>query len=82
MYEVNKRQPALETVAALADFFGVSADYLLGRELAKNAPDPEVAKLLHDNGIEKIKLIRDLSIDELKMLIEIVETIRNKKTGG
>jgi len=40
-----------------------------------------MAKLLKDNGIEKISLIRDISVDELKMLIEIGKTIRSKKTG-
>ena len=30
-YERDERDPSAPTVAALADFFGVSADYLLGR---------------------------------------------------
>jgi len=78
MYEVNKRQPDLETIAIFADFFGVSTDYLLGRH-SQDKPTPEIAKLQHENGIEKIELVKDLSIDELKMLIEIGKTIRNKK---
>ena len=31
MYERDKRQPDMDTLNRLADFFGVSADYLLGR---------------------------------------------------
>ncbi|MBR8660726.1 helix-turn-helix domain-containing protein [Brevibacillus sp. NL20B1] len=31
MYEQNKREPDNETLQKLADFFGVSVDYLLGR---------------------------------------------------
>ncbi len=30
-YESNMRQPSLETLSRIADVFGVSTDYLLGR---------------------------------------------------
>lgn len=30
-YERGEREPTASTIAALADFFAVSADYLLGR---------------------------------------------------
>ena len=36
MYERGEREPGLETVAALADFFGADADYLLGKSPYKN----------------------------------------------
>ena len=39
MWETNKRQPDNETLGLLADFFGVSVDYLLGREETKNPPN-------------------------------------------
>lgn len=32
MYETNKSEPDFKTISKLADFFGVSVDYLLGRE--------------------------------------------------
>lgn len=31
-YERGERRPTLETVVVLADFFGVTVDWLLGRE--------------------------------------------------
>lgn len=31
-YELGKRRPDYDTICKLADFFGVSVDYLLGRE--------------------------------------------------
>ena len=34
MYERNKRKPNMEMLEKLADFFGVSIDYLLGREIS------------------------------------------------
>jgi transcriptional regulator with XRE-family HTH domain len=38
MWETNKREPDNETLSRLADFFGVSVDYLLGRENEKTPP--------------------------------------------
>lgn len=34
MYETNKRKPNMEMLEKLADFFGVSIDYLLDREIS------------------------------------------------
>ena len=39
MWETNKRQPDNDTLSKLADFFGVSVDYLLGRDEIKNPPN-------------------------------------------
>ncbi len=35
-YEYGRREPDLETVSKLADFYGVTTDYLLGREPLPN----------------------------------------------
>ena len=35
-YETNKRQPDQATLIKIADFFGVSVDYLLGREVSED----------------------------------------------
>ena len=39
LYETGKRQPDNDTMLRLADFFGVSIDYLLGRNGIKNPPN-------------------------------------------
>lgn len=36
MYETGNREPNNELLSKLADFFGVSTDYLLGREIPNN----------------------------------------------
>lgn len=38
MWETNKRQPDNDTLGAIADFFDVTIDYLLGREETKKDP--------------------------------------------
>ena len=35
MYERGKREPDLETLAAIADYFNVSTDFLIGRTKKK-----------------------------------------------
>jgi len=64
MYERGEREPGFETLEAIADFFNVNMDYLLGRETMKDAisnysPEqfsdsakPTLAKLLKDLGRE------------------------------
>ena len=34
-YELGKREPNHETTVKIADYFGVSVDYLLGRDVQK-----------------------------------------------
>lgn len=41
MYETNKREPNNEITIKLADFFGVSTDYLLGKSDIRK-PDAEI----------------------------------------
>ena len=36
-YECGRREPDYNTLVSLADFFGVTVDFLLGRTLTKNA---------------------------------------------
>lgn len=40
-YETNQSDPKLKTLIALADYFGVSIDYLVGRT---DAPDFHISK--------------------------------------
>jgi transcriptional regulator with XRE-family HTH domain len=86
-YENNKREPDNETLWLLADFFKVTIDDLLGRKLLKDQiisaghPDPEISKLLKDSGIAKLKLAKDVTLEELKTGIELVKTLRKQKTG-
>lgn len=42
MYETNKSEPDFKTISKLADFFGVSVDYLLGR--AEKSPAAQEAQ--------------------------------------
>lgn len=73
-YETGKRFPDYETLLKIADFFGVTTDFLLGRSNQKDKPVPpeedELAKLLEDPETREFyELIKDFSDDELDDLL-------------
>jgi Predicted transcriptional regulators len=59
MYETNKRSPDMATISHLADFFGVTVDYLLGRSAdphatktnAENKKPKELLKFLEESEV-------------------------------
>lgn len=86
MYETGKREPDFETLEAIADFFNVDIDYLMGRTdkttmlpeshyIDKDARD--LAEFLHKNPKYKILLdsfrkVKPEDIDFVKQLIDRV----------
>jgi len=59
-YENGTRMPSLDVLQGMIDVFGVSADYLLGRELNVVCEDDDtVTMYLSTSDIEIIKEIRN-----------------------
>lgn len=62
-YEIEKYQAPLETYIKLADYFGVTLDYLLGRvdedkTVQCPAPYPEVTtKYSHMDDVDRVKVL-------------------------
>lgn len=56
-YETGDSQPKIETIIFLADFYGVSTDYLLGRVKYSLKANKELKNLLTkiQNDIDEIK---------------------------
>lgn len=61
-YELGQTQPDYETLQRLADFYGVSVDYLFGRENKKNLPEL-TAKDERDIAKRMEKIKKDLAAD-------------------
>ena len=56
MYERGEREPGLETVKALANFFEVTTDYLLGKSKEKTEGEttmPKKSQALTDEQVER-----------------------------
>ncbi|ARB00479.1 helix-turn-helix domain-containing protein [Limosilactobacillus fermentum] len=68
MYETNKRKPNMEMLEKLADFFGVSVDFLLGRP---EKDDLKTADLADDDTIFTFegKPIPEQDLEYMKRLL-------------
>lgn len=87
-YELNRRDPDTATLGHLADFFEVTTDELLGRKpihsgwITSDYPDPAVAKLLKDNDIKKLEIVRDVTLEELEKALKIIKVMQEEDTKG
>ena len=86
-YERNDRKPDYDTLVKLADFYGVTTDYLLGRPDAKEPPDP-IASLPTVDEMEKDLFREWLGLDEasrkafLDVLRKIVADDQKRQAEG
>ncbi len=53
-WEAGRREPTFDTLVKIADFFGCSADYLLGRTDIPNAYIQETPAELADVGVTEV----------------------------
>lgn len=88
MYEIGRRQPDLNTMEVIANFFNVDMNYLYGKS---NEPegyyyDEETARLaqeIYDNkdlGI-LMSASRKMSPEELKKLAALVQALVRRENG-
>lgn len=76
MYECGKREPSIATLEAIADFFNVDMDYLLGKSDCRNRYQESLlfpAGLPanpHDDFLQAVgSLARDMTEDEKRQLL-------------
>ena len=74
-YEFGEREPKVGVIAKLADFYGVTTDYLLGRE----TPNP--LDMLNLNNLEKLILQTYISVSP-KTRKELEEVIMKIADGA
>ncbi|MBO5969523.1 MAG: helix-turn-helix transcriptional regulator [Clostridia bacterium] len=72
MYELGSREPDFETLEAIADFFNVDMNYLVGGE---NVDTDESLIILNRNA-------RNLSPEDRKKLLDVAKTIFGDTWGG
>lgn len=79
MWETDKRQPDFNMLQKLADYFGVTTDYLLGRETPSEKSEIAVPDKYKDimfafeNGAE------NLTQEDIDDVIKFIEFLKNKK---
>lgn len=68
-YEIGRREPGMETLGKLADFYNVSVDYLLGRTDDYTPPLTPGQSLLFQASV-------NASEEEIEQAIKILEALR------
>lgn len=95
LYESNKREPDAETLSKIADFFGVSIDYLIGRtdtptpadKIADSlSDDPELLEFWDElREREDLKLLfkqtKEMSPEDVKKIIRIIKAIEDEEAA-
>ena len=69
-WETGKHNPDIDTVIFLAEYFGVTTDYLLGVESKTN---PNTDKNLAIDDIAEIEHLEDESKEDLKKYLELLK---------
>lgn len=73
MWEINKRALKDDTIKMLSEFFGVSADYLLGIEKKSVTDEPKTKPETIAAHIDD-----DVSEDEMEDIINYIDFIKQK----
>ena len=77
-YENGQRVPRAQIAARLADYYGVSVDYLLGRE---DTHAPVQAQEKAPSTIDE-QIMRELEGADVELVREVLNFIRFRKQGG
>lgn len=82
-YENGRREAGYDTISKLADFYGVTTDYLLGREPQPDDPIKMLSRKLNLNLYEKAIVTAYLAMgtksrtDLVKMVQNVADAIKN-----
>lgn len=87
MYEVGKREPDFETLEAIADFFNVDMNFLLGKGGSENDhyylndETREIAQEVFENPDMRtlFKVARDIPPERLKAHIEFMKSLKEQE---
>ena len=84
MYELGKREPDLETLEGIADFFNVDINYLIGKDGSMYYLDPEAAEIAQEvQQRPELKILfdatRKVSSDDLKFVVDMIDRMQGKK---
>ena len=78
MYETNKREPNNELILKLAQFFGVSTDYLLGKSDIRNPEELKNINHANSGGLD-ISGLDNEDLKELQRQIDYIKKMKGKK---
>ena len=84
LYETGDRKPSFEALEAIADFFNISTDYLMGKDdKSVYYLDPEAAEMaqqIYDNPELRILFdaSRKVSKEDLQFVVDMVKRLKKE----
>ena len=83
MWEQGRRTPDSDTLTRIAQYFGVSIDYLLGNDTPSYYNDPEVAAMAEElrtrPGLRVLfDASKDLRKEDIEFVLQMVERMRGQ----
>lgn len=86
-WKIGKSKPSAEDISKLADYFNVSADYLLGRDVPiKTKTDGSTEALssaasLSSSQKQLVELAESLTDDEIKKVLSYIRFVLSERDG-
>lgn len=86
-WKIGKSKPSAEDISKLADYFNVSADYLLGRDVPiKTKTDDSTEALsyaasLSSSQKQLVELAESLTDDEIKKVLSYIRFVLSERDG-
>lgn len=77
MYERDEREPNDEITLKLAEYFGVSTDYLLGKSDIRNPEELKDVKFANAGGLDT-KGLDNEDLEELQRQIDYIKKMKGK----
>lgn len=77
-YEMGRRHPDYETLNKIADFYGVSIDYLLGRKLNDEIEVVDLEEVLESKTKKVVWKGKELTEEQRKSLKDMIDLIHHR----
>lgn len=76
-YENGEREPSKDVLRSLADYFGVTVDYIIGRE--DNATKPDTHQQAEELQKENAAMLSSLTPEEWQRVVDFIAGMRAGK---
>ena len=77
-WKKGRSSPKADKLQKIADYFGVSVDYLLGNE-PKEKPAGQTTDEPNEKILKFVEILRELPEDKLDLVIEMSKALRGEK---
>lgn len=86
MYEVGKREPDIETLECIADFFNVDMNFLLGRSKDEpsyylNSETAKMAQEIYENPNYRVLFdaSKNLSSSDIQFVVDMIDRMKGNR---